>query len=377
MSDMFSLGNAPTGWPQRQSDDLTVHFLAQGEQTGAQVAAWLTDFIGGAARSLDFAVYDFRLSPTLAAVVGGALRERANAGVAIRIAYDAGKEQRPGLLVGMDPAPTGTGAFVRSLGYPSRPIDGLKLMHSKYISRDPGLPTGAVWTGSTNFTDDSWTLCENNIVQIASPALAAAYSQDFEQLWQSGILGDSGDFDAPSASLVYEGQPATAEVLFSPGCGPAIDYLVAHRVASARRRVRLCAMLISSSALIAALSDLLAGGRVSVDGVYDRTQMAEVFQQWRQVPHNHWKIPAVEHIIAAARLVGKGSTPYTPTSRHDFMHNKVLVVDDTVITGSYNFSRSAELNAENILFVESAPLAEAYSAYIDHLMRKYGGAGSA
>jgi len=47
------------------------------------------------------------------------------------------------------------------------------------------------------------------------------------------------------------------------------------------------------------------------------------------------------------------------------MHNKVLVIDDTVITGSYNFSRSAELNAENILFINSARLAETYSRYID------------
>ena len=53
------------------------------------------------------------------------------------------------------------------------------------------------------------------------------------------------------------------------------------------------------------------------------------------------------------------------------MHNKVLVVDDTVITGSYNFSRSAEFNAENILFIESPPLAETYGAYIDHLIQKY------
>jgi phosphatidylserine/phosphatidylglycerophosphate/cardiolipin synthase-like enzyme len=89
------------------------------------------------------------------------------------------------------------------------------------------------------------------------------------------------------------------------------------------------------------------------------------------VPHNHWKIPAVKHIIAQAGLVGKRSTPYSPTSRHDFMHNKVLIVDDTVVTGSYNFSRSAELNAENILLIESAPLAERYAAYTRHLMEKY------
>jgi phosphatidylserine/phosphatidylglycerophosphate/cardiolipin synthase-like enzyme len=54
------------------------------------------------------------------------------------------------------------------------------------------------------------------------------------------------------------------------------------------------------------------------------------------------------------------------------MHNKILVIDDTVITGSYNFSRSAQYNAENILFIESAALSERYCAYIDHLREKYG-----
>ena len=81
-------------------------------------------------------------------------------------------------------------------------------------------------------------------------------------------------------------------------------------------------------------------------------------------------------MIARAALVGKNSTPYSPTARHDYMHNKILVVDDTVITGSYNFSRSAQFNAENILFIDSAALAERYSAYIDHLLHKYGPAAA-
>jgi len=55
------------------------------------------------------------------------------------------------------------------------------------------------------------------------------------------------------------------------------------------------------------------------------------------------------------------------------MHNKVLVIDDTVITGSYNFSRSAQFNAENILFIDSPALAELYRRYIDHLIEKYRG----
>jgi phosphatidylserine/phosphatidylglycerophosphate/cardiolipin synthase-like enzyme len=352
--------------------EIETRFLAEGEQTAAEVAGWLADFIRGAQRSLDIAIYDFRLSDPVGAIVAGALRERAAAGVRIRIAYDADKPLAPDPLTGIDPAPAGTGAFVQALGYPSRRIGGMKLMHNKYVLRDVGEPTAAVWTGSTNLTDDSWTLQENNILILPSAALAAYYMQDFEQLWSIGDIEASGAFDTAPVSLSYAGTPASVHVWFSPGRGPAIDYDIASRVACARRRVRLCSMLINSSALISALGDLLRTARAEVNGIFDRTQMEEVFVQWQGVPHNHWKIGAVQDIIADAGLASKRSTPYSPTSRHDFMHNKVLVVDDTVITGSYNFSHSAEQNAENLVIVENAALAEAYSAYTDRLIAKYG-----
>src|SRR5438876_10025721 len=99
--------------------------------------------------------------------------------------------------------------------------------------------------------------------------------------------------------------------------------------------------------------------------------MAELYRQWQDVPQKRWKVDALKGVIARAGLVGKNSTPYTPTGRHDFMHNKVLVIDDSVITGSYNFSRSAQFSAENIVFLESPALAQTYSAYIDHLIAKY------
>src|SRR5260370_32726891 len=99
--------------------------------------------------------------------------------------------------------------------------------------------------------------------------------------------------------------------------------------------------------------------------------MQSVLEQWRDVPHNHWKIGAVRDIVAAADLVGKRSTPHSPSSRHDFMHDKVLVVDDTLLTRSYHFSRSAELNAENVLLITSPALAEPYAAAIAHPIQKY------
>jgi phosphatidylserine/phosphatidylglycerophosphate/cardiolipin synthase-like enzyme len=354
------------------SDDIAVRFLAQGEQTGEDVAGWLADFIGGARSSLDIAMYDFRLSDPLKARLAAALGERAAAGVAIRVIYDADKPAVPDLVAGMDPAPGGTGGFVRSLGYPFRRIDGMKLMHHKYLVRDAGQPAAAVWTGSTNCTDDAWTLEENNVVQVAAPEVAAAYAADFAELWRSGELANTGAADGTTASLAYGGAPATVRVRFSPGQGIAIDHDVARAVAAAGRRVRICSMLLNSGHLLNALLDVVHLGRVAVDGVYDRTQQEQVFTQWEEVAHNRWKIEAVREIVERG-LVGKRSTPYSPTSRHDFMHAKVLVVDDTVITGSYNFSNNAEQNAENILFVDSPPLAAAYGRYIDHVKAKYGG----
>jgi phosphatidylserine/phosphatidylglycerophosphate/cardiolipin synthase-like enzyme len=349
-------------------DTLSVFFLAQGEQSADVVIARLTTFIRAARQSLDFAVYDMRFSDPLKASLSSALRERAEAGAQIRFCYDADKPLRPNVAAGQDPAPAGTGAFVQSLGYPWRRIAGMKLMHSKFILRDGQ----SVWTGSTNMTDDAFTLMENNIVEVDSSPLATYYAEEFEQLWEKENFDDTGKIQTLPVPVTFAGQSAEARVMFSPGYGLEIDSEVARRVRSAQRRVRICSLLINSGTLISELGNLLRTGRVAVDGIYDRTQMADVYRQWQDVPQNRWKIDALADIIARAGLVGKNSTPYTPSGRHDFMHNKVLVIDDTVITGSYNFSRSAQFNAENILFIDSAPLAEAYSVYIDHLRRKYG-----
>ena len=334
--------------------------------------ARLTTFIRTARQTLDLAVYDMRFSDPLRAQLVSALRERAEAGVQIRFCYDGDKPSQPNVAAGQDPAPAGTGAFIQSLGYPWRRIAGMKLMHSKFILRD----RQSIWTGSTNMTDDAFTLMENNILEIDSPSLANYYAQDFEQLWEKENFDNTGEIQTVPVPLTFSGQPSEARVMFSPGCGLAIDTEIARRVRAAQRRVRICSLLINSGTLISELRNLLHAGRIAVDGIYDRTQMTEVYRQWQDMPQNRWKIDALKEIIARTGLVGKNSTPYTPSGRHDFMHNKVLVIDDTVITGSYNFSRSAQFNAENILFIESAPLAEAYSAYIDHLKQKYGPAAT-
>ncbi|MEY2487933.1 MAG: hypothetical protein QOH39_3581 [Verrucomicrobiota bacterium] len=347
--------------------DLSVFFLAEGEQPADAVMSRLVNFLGQARESLDFALYDIRLSDRLKNQLVTVLHDCAAQGVRIRICYDGDKPLNPNLAAGQDPAPPGTGAFVQSLGYPWRRIAGMKLMHHKFIIRD----RESVWTGSTNMTDDAFTLMENNIVEIDSAAFAGYYVQDFEELWERENFENTGNIKTIPVPLKIFGGPAIVRVLFSPGCGLEIDTEIARCVHAARRRIRICSLLINSGTLIGALSDVLQEGKVPVDGIYDRTQMADVYRQWQEVPSNRWKIPALDDVVRRAGLIGKNSTPYAPTARHDYMHNKVLIIDDTVITGSYNFSRSAQFNAENILFIESPALAERYNVYIDHLIQKY------
>src|SRR5580765_695205 len=260
-------------------DNLSVFFLAEGEQSGDDVIARLVTFIRAAKQTLAFAIYDMRFSDPLRAQLAAALRDRAEAGVEIRFCYDADKPPQPDLAAGQDPAPAGTGAFVQSLGYPWRRIAGMKLMHSKFVVRDGQ----AVWTGSANMTDDAFTLMENNIVEIDSQPLASYYAQDFEQLWEKQNFEHSGDIHTEPVPLTFSNQSGNARVMFSPGCGLEIDSEIARRVRAAQRRVRICSLLINSGTLIGELGNLLRAGRaghagaerrrVAVDGIYDRTQM--------------------------------------------------------------------------------------------------------
>jgi phosphatidylserine/phosphatidylglycerophosphate/cardiolipin synthase-like enzyme len=341
-------------------------FLEQGKQKPAEIAALLADFLSGAKTRLHLAIYDFRVSDAIAAPVIKALRDRAAAGVEVRIAYDSGGKQRAP-AAGGDPATPGTSTFVKKLGdgIQFKPITGgdphmPRLMHHKYIVRDGQ----TVWTGSTNWTDDSWTLEENNIIRIDSPELCSYYEKDFAELWARGDIGNTGANDTGTVRL----PSGDVEVAFAPGEGPAIDHEIALRIGRARRRIKICSMLINSGAILGALNDVLKHRTLDYGGIYDKTQMDGVLLQWKGQP-SEWKIAAFQQI--ARPLAGKRSTPYAPGTPHDFMHNKVLVCDDTVITGSYNLSHSATENAENILMANDPELAERYVAYIDGLVTRY------
>jgi phosphatidylserine/phosphatidylglycerophosphate/cardiolipin synthase-like enzyme len=53
------------------------------------------------------------------------------------------------------------------------------------------------------------------------------------------------------------------------------------------------------------------------------------------------------------------------------MHAKIVVADDVLFVGSYNLSHSGELNAENVLEIEDAALAERAAAFVDEVRARY------
>ncbi len=66
----------------------------------------------------------------------------------------------------------------------------------------------------------------------------------------------------------------------------------------------------------------------------------------------------------AADFVAHAGISTLIDERHAIAHNKLMVIDGhTVITGSFNFTTAAEEhNAENLLVIQDATLAEKYAA---------------
>lgn len=134
-------------------------------------------------------------------------------------------------------------------------------------------------------------------------------------------------------------RPQSVEVFFSPdggctqACVDAID--------SAQKNVFVQAYSFTSAPIAQALVNAKKRG-VFVVVILDKSQRTEKYS-------------------SADFLVHSGVTTFID-DRHAIAHNKVMVIDESVvITGSFNFTKSAEYrNAENLLVISSPELAKKY-----------------
>jgi len=340
------------------SSSIRIRTLTDGGQQPPEIAHEVAEFLGAAKRSLDLAQYDFNLGPETKEIVGGALTAAAARGVAVRILYNV-DHVNP---IPVPPPPEPDVELISSLGVPSKAVAGVPdLMHHKFVVRDGE----SVWTGSTNWTDDSWSRQENVVVSVDSPELAKAFTLDFEELWRDGDVERSG-FAEPRP---VEIGGAKVRPWFTPGFADALTHRIAKKIGRAQK-VRICSPVLTSAPVLATLAQRIADGKGDIAGCVDATQVEDVFRQWGTQQTVAWKIPLLREVLAGS-FSGKNSTPWAPGSLHDFMHAKVVVADDTVFTGSFNLSHSGEKNAENVLEIADAGLAAKLSAYVDEVRGRY------
>ena len=371
------------------------------DQQAAGTANLIAEFIGATKHRLDIAIYDFRLPDgTVHDTVVNAINGAAQKGIAVRIAYDKDQEEKtPGTIdyflgAGSDPAPDGTNEFVESRkrfdksiqrkGITTQAIDPQHhIMHHKYILRDALTPQASVLMGSANFTLDAWATQENNILVIDSaPDLVLMYANDFGEMWTSEKIGSTGVDDSGQFTLDRHTQ---VQVSFAPGRGTEVEGRIADSIAGATERVLIASMVISSGKILRAISHAMTDVQ-HFGGLYDAGAMAGVEHAWRRAKtastSGSPKKAKLDAFSSAQKLAmwtemkpilhAKHSIKYDDKLPHNFMHNKVAVADDTVITGSFNFSNNAMKNAENVLVIKNPALADQYATYIETLLNRYG-----
>jgi phosphatidylserine/phosphatidylglycerophosphate/cardiolipin synthase-like enzyme len=337
------------------SERIEIRTLTDGGQQPADIARVVAAFLDAAERTLDIAQYDFNLADEACEIVTESLRAVAGRGVKIRFAYNV-DHANP---IPVPPPAEPDVALIAALPVKGKAIAGIPdLMHHKYVVRDGE----SVWTGSMNWTNDSWARQENVVAVVHSPALAKAYEIDFDQLWATGDVERSGFVDPRWDDGV--------RAWFTPGHGEDLSSRIAKLIRRSRRRVRICSPVITTGPVLGTLAQVIADKSVDVGGCVDVTQIREVVHQWTENQNAAWKLPLLERVMAGP-FSGKESTPYGSGTVHDFMHAKVCVCDDTVFVGSFNLSRSGETNAENVLEFEDAGLAERLAAFVDAVRARY------
>ncbi len=128
-------------------------------------------------------------------------------------------------------------------------------------------------------------------------------------------------------------------VCFSPngGCTEAI----VNQIDNAKSEILIQAYSFTSTPIAKALVNAHKRG-VHVEIILDKSNKSEKYS-------------------AGDFIVHMGVTTYID-SRHAIAHNKIIIIDkETVITGSFNFTKAAEeKNAENLLIIRNKKLAEIY-----------------
>jgi phosphatidylserine/phosphatidylglycerophosphate/cardiolipin synthase-like enzyme len=205
------------------------------------------------------------------------------------------------------------------------------LMHNKFVVIDQN----EVWSGSMNFTTSGAYKDNNNLVRIRSSQAAEDYTTEFSEMFTENLFGPDTRAVTPHPSLTING--IGVEIYFSPDDGVATKIL--GLLQSAQDSIEFMAYSFTSNELADAILQRAKEG-VSVAGVMDDDQI------------NSNLGTEYDRFMQAGLDVRRDGNAGQ-------MHHKVIIIDHSiVITGSYNFSGSAEeRNDENVVIIHDAGIA--------------------
>ena len=270
-----------------------------------------------ARQSVDLAAYDIGLQSMADALITASSR-----GLRVRVVTDSNNLDR-------EPVEQ-----LLAAGVPVIDDQRSGLMHHKFVIID----SATVFTGSMNLTFNGTERNNNNLLRIDSTRLSENYTHEFEEMFLDERFGPSSAEDTPNPRLTING--ILVENYFSPDDG------VAAQVVSALQAAEESIYFMAFSFTREDFSQVLiekADAGLTVRGLYESQQIASGSDQ-------SW------NLLSDAELeVLQDGNRYK-------LHHKVIIIDgQIVITGSYNFSNSAEdRNDENILIIHDPDLAFLY-----------------
>lgn len=289
-----------------------------------ELLAVLVKSIDRSERSIDAALYDLDLPE-----VRDALLRAHRRGLQVRMVAEGSNREQSAFQ------------SLALAGVPLIADERGSLMHHKFLILDQSI----VWTGSTNLTWNGVYRNDNHMLRFDSPLMAHNYAVEFEEMFSEQRFGPLSRADTPYPALELDDR-TRVHVYFSPDDGAVRPIL--ERLRAARRTIEILAFSLTSDPIAEELQAAAARG-VSVRGVVEASRAERLGSD---------VIPLRETGLDL-RLDGNPAN----------LHHKVIVVDgEVVISGSYNFSRSAEENNdENLVIVYSKDLARAFQDEFDRL----------
>lgn len=316
--------------PAPGQNPVQIYFTSPGDADAGSRAleAALVADINAARERIDLAMYNFSLRPAADALIAAHRR-----GVAVRLVADSDALDGTQL------------SRVQSAGIPVIGDRREGLMHNKFMVVDGAL----LWTGSLNLTGSGTYNDNNNMARILSPDLAQNYSVEFEEMFANDQFGAGSPADTPNPRVTLPGG-AVVENYFSPDDN--ISPRLVDLVEDAQTSVDFLAYSFTSDPLADALIERFQAG-VSVRGVFDENSYRS---------NTGGEYLRLQRAQMNVRLDGNPN----------LMHHKVIVIDaETVVLGSYNFTRAADrTNDENILVIHDPVVAAAYLLEFESLYRQ-------